>query len=70
MKYILLLTMLLTSNSYAYIYAETGDHDMDTLINRMQQKDVEDRLDAIELQQQNAENDRWQKELFDSINSR
>jgi hypothetical protein len=68
MKYILALSILLSSNCFAYIYAETGDHDMDELSHRMQQQDTEDRLQAIESQQQEAENQRWQKDLFDSVN--
>lgn len=70
MNKLLIALMLFSANSFAYIYAETGDHDMDTLSNRMQQQDVEDRLDAIESQQQAAANEQWQKDLFDSVNSR
>jgi len=71
MKYILALTILFSSNCFAYVYADDiGDASLDSLSHRMQQQDIEDRLNAIESQQQAAENDRWQKDLFDSVNSR
>ena len=69
MKYILALSILLSSNCFAYIYENTGDADLDALNSRMQRQDIEDRLQAIESQQHEAEDQRWQKDLFDSVNS-
>lgn len=70
MKYILILA-LATSNSFAYVYApDTGDNDLDSLARNMQQQDIENRLDSIESKQKQQESDRWQKDLFDSVNNR
>lgn len=68
MKYLLVLSLLISTNCFAYIYAETGDYELDALSNRMQQQDNEDRLSAIESNLKQQQQDQLQKDLFDSVN--
>ncbi|HAU1312560.1 TPA: carbohydrate porin [Legionella pneumophila] len=68
-KIILILTILFQSTCFAYIYAETGDKDLDDLSHRLQQQDIEDRLEAIESRLRDQEQRQWEKDMFDSINN-
>lgn len=72
-KIIFLLTIMLQSSCFAYIYADTGDKELDKIVDRFQQQDIDNRLEAIEqnIQSQKAQEQRqWEKDLFDSIRNR
>ena len=63
MKYILALSILMSTNSFAYVYADESD----PLSMRMQQQDNEDRLSALESKAQSNDLERFEKELHDSM---
>ncbi|KTD73280.1 hypothetical protein [Legionella tucsonensis] len=69
-KALFLIAFLFQSTSFAYIYGETGDQELDSLAYRMQQQDIEDRLYAIESNQRSDEQQQWEKDLFDAVNNR
>lgn len=62
MKYILALSILMSSNCFAYVYAD----ETDPLSMRMQQQDNEDRLSALESKAQSNDLEQFAKELGDS----
>lgn len=62
MKYLLALSILMSSNCFSYIYAEPTDE----LSIRMQQQDVEDRLNALESKTQSNDLEQFEKELHDN----
>lgn len=70
MKIFLLLLVLVSSKIFAYIHEPTGDYDLDALSARLQQQDIENRLDAIESRQQQAQDEQWQNDMFGTINKR
>ena len=63
MKYILALSILMSTNSFAYVYADESD----PLSMRMQQQDNEDRLSALESKAQSNDLEQFEKELHDSM---
>ncbi len=62
MKTILLLMILFSTNSFAYLYADESD----PLSARMIQQDNEDRLSALESKQQSNDLEQFEQELHDN----